>query len=151
MELVFTLITNKTLHFTSATTCKLYLKQNGALVDGSLGEDRYTYDGMLFPDAPVTATGRKALHTYQPDLAAYHGIPGKPVTIPAPEGQSFGEIAKTLTLWLDSNAILSQGELQTYFSLLLDIDGKEHPASLLASKVHWEGHGLFSIRLEELA
>lgn len=148
MKLAFALLTSKTLHFTSANTVMMYLKQNDTLLEASIGEDIYTYDGTLFPDTPVAATGRKAIHTAQPDLMAYTGMPGEPVEIVVPEGQTTADVLQTLTLWLDSNAILSQGELQTYFSLRCTIDGVERPISLLMRNVRWEGHGLFRIQLE---
>lgn len=142
MELTVELIAGKTQHFTSQSCTQVELRQNGRVVEASKGEDVFDYNGMLFPDSIVTATGRRAVHTWQPDLAAYQGGPGKPVQVNSLDG---------LTLWLQNTAILSQGELQTYYTLRVTADGRTLPVSLLATRVHWEGKGLFCIYLDYLA
>ena len=142
MEMTVELIAGKTLHFSSQSRIEAELRQNGQVVELSKGEDVFDYNGMLFPDSVVTATGRRTVHTYEPDLAAYRGTPGRPVQVETLEG---------LTLWIHNNAILSQGELQTYYTLRLVVDGRPVPVSLLLTRVHWEGKGLFCIHLDSLA
>jgi hypothetical protein len=142
MKMTAELIAEKTLHFTSQSLVEAELRQNGRVIETSRGEDVFDYNGMLFPDSIVTATGRRAVHTYQPDLAAYGGVPGEPGEVETLEG---------LTLWLHNNAILSQGELQTYFMLRITVDGRTLPVSLLLTRVHWVGKGLFCIYLDSLS
>ena len=152
MKLAFELITNLTMHFAPHHKFIIYLKQEEDVLEDSRGEDTFDYNGMLLPDYPVTATGRKALHRYEPGLTVYCGTPGCPIEISMAEDQTFHDIFKNLTLWVDNNSILSQGHLQTYFSLKVHINGREFMVPLISPfmRIHWEGQGLFKIYLDSL-
>ncbi len=142
MKMIVELIAGKTQHFTSQSRIEMELRQDGRVIQASRGEDVFDYNGMLFPDSVVAATGRRAVHTYQPDLTAYAGIPGEPAQVDSLEG---------LTLFIHNNAILSQGELQTYYTLRVAVDGRTLPVSLLQTRVHWNGRGQFYVYLESLS
>lgn len=152
MKLAFELISNLPIHFAPHHKYIIYLKQGETKLEESVGEDTFDYNGMLLPDYPITATGRKALHRYEPGLTIYKGQPGYPVEIPGSDQQTFHETFKNLTLWVDNNAILSQGHLQTYYSLRVHINGRKFLVPLLTPlmKIHWEGQGLFKIYLDSL-
>jgi len=152
VELAFALISRKTLHFAPHHALKMYIEQYGKLIESSVGEDLFRYNGTLFPDTPVVATGRTALHVPQPDLVAYQGTPGSPVQVASRPDQSVDDVFDTLTLWIDNNVILSQGDLQTYYTLLATVDGREIPLPLHTPlmKVDWREKGVFCIQLASL-
>jgi len=145
MEIAFTLIAGKTVHFTPNHTIKMYLTHNGALVEGSPGEDVFTYNGALLPDTPVGATGRMMIHEPQPDLAAFAGRPG--VAVPLPQDARAG-----LRLCIDTNLILCQGELQTYYRLEAAVDGRVIPLPLQVPlmRIDWREKGIFIIEVDDV-
>lgn len=149
MEMDFALLCEKTLHFSPHHRFRMYIERDGKPVEGSVGEDTFAYNGMFFSGTPVGATGRSAVHRPQPDLTGYQGVPGTPVALLPKPGQTEEELLASLALWVDNNLILSQGELQTYYSLRARIDGRVLPIPLHTPlmKVHWEGKGLFRIAL----
>jgi hypothetical protein len=153
MKLAFELITGLTLHFAPHHKLALYLKKGELLLEETWGEDRFDYNGMVLPDQPVCATGRKVLHTYEPGLAVFQGVPCRPAEIPPEPGKAPADLLQDLSLWLDNNAVMSQGELQTYYRLKAYVDGRAFPLPLLSPlmKVSWEGQGLFRIGLAGLA
>lgn len=152
MEMGFELVAGKEVHFTPNHFYRLHVAQGETALEETKGEDTFDYNGMLFPDAVVAATGRSVKHAYAPDLQAFAGTPAravKPAALQAAPRGAAQELLRSLTLWLDTNAIQSQGELQTYYRLQVYLDGKRFTLPLLSpmAKVGWEGNGLFKITL----
>ncbi len=145
MKLAFELITGLPVHFAPHHKFNLYLKKDDVVLKDSLGEDTFDYNGMLLADYPVTGTGRKVLHSYEPGLTIYQGTPACPIEV-------LQEDFKGLSLWLDNNSIMSQGELQTYYRLKVYCNDREFSLPLLSPlmKVYWEGQGLFLMDLASL-
>jgi len=141
MDMAIALITGRVLHFAPHHRIQIYIKHKDQLVEGSFGEDVFTYNGTLFPETPVVATGRTAIHQPQPDLTAYQGVPGTSVRLPE-------ENWKDMTLWVDSNLILDQGDLQTYYRLQVSVGQREIPLPLHTPlmPVAWVGRGIFCIK-----
>ena len=140
LNVAFALVTGKMVHFTPNYKIQMCIKHKGEIVEGSLGEDTFTHNGMLFSETPISATGRAVEHAAGFDLAAYTGIPGVPVILQADD-------LEDMSLWIVSNFILDQGELQTYYRLQITVDGREIPQTLHSplTPVEWVGRGEFCI------
>ena len=141
MNIAFALISGKGVHFTPNHKIQMYLTNNDTLIEGSFGEDTFRYNGFLFSEMPISATGRKAIHEPQLDITAYAGVWGVPAAL------HDGEI-RDMVLWVDSNFILDQGELQTYYRLQATVDSREIPQPLYTpmTPVTWMEKGVFCIK-----
>jgi len=152
MKLGFELLVNQSHIFAPHHKFVMYIKKQDSIIEESKGEDVFDYNGMLLANYPIAATGRKMIHRYEPGLSNYFGAPGCAVEIPESENKTAHECLQDLTLWVDNNAILSQGELQSYYSLRVLMNDRTFVLPLLSPliKVHWEGQGLFKIFLDQL-
>ncbi|MDL2300158.1 hypothetical protein LJC01_00745 [Clostridiaceae bacterium OttesenSCG-928-D20] len=159
MKLAFELICERGYQFLDSQIIEMFLERGGEIIEGSRGTDIYTYNGMLLPGSAVCASGRRSLHEIAPDLFGLGGSEAVPVSIePSPsdlENRSDfvgSEVFNGLRLWIETNTLISQGELQSYFSLIAHVDGREIPVSLNSSvtRINWHGCGRFCIELDFL-
>lgn len=148
MKIALDLVTNLALHVSPHHRFELTVRDGDTPLDALFGSDTYTYCAMLLPDQPVVATGRRCRHEPEVDLCALMGVPGKPV-----EAERGGRPFDGLSLWLDNNLILSQGQLQTFYSLRVRAGDADLlvPLSAPFMRVSWESQGLFRIDLAPLA
>ena len=148
MKLAFDLLTNLALQLAPHHWFEAVLTREGAVLEETRGRDTFAYSAMLLPNEPVCATGRRACHEHEPDLAGVRGVCGTPVEVELDEERPCADLA----LWIDTNRTMSQGELQTYFSLRCRCGEKDAvlPLQSPALRVHWEGQGLFEIELAPL-
>lgn len=137
MKLTVALVGTKETHVTPNHKIAIYLTKNNAIIPASYGEDQFTYNAMRFADTPLTATGRTVTHNPQFDLLAYQGVAGVPVKIDKDD-------LKTLDLVIETNLILDQGELQTYYRLAVQLDEREIPLPLYP--INWDKRGTFLMR-----
>lgn len=152
MKLGFELLTSQSHIFAPHHKYSMYIMKQDKIIEESRGEDTFDYNGMLLPNYPIAATGRTMRHRYEPGLSIYYGAPGCAVEIPGSEQITINECLKDMSVWLDNNVIMSQGELQTFFSLKVLLNDRTFVLPLLSPvlKVHWEGQGLFKIFLDQL-
>lgn len=149
MKLAFDLLTNLSLHLAPHHWFEAVLTHDGAVLETTRGRDTFAYSAMLLPGEPVCATGRTACHQPQPDLNGVRGVAGIMADVPLATEDPFAGLA----LWIDTNRTMSQGELQTYFSLRCRFAQRDAVISLSQPvlPVHWEGQGLFKIMLDPLS
>jgi len=152
MKLGFELLANQSHIFAPHHKYSMYIMKDDKIIEESRGEDVFDFNGMILPHYPITATGRFAKHRYEPGLSNYYGIPGCAVEIPGSENKTLYECLQGMSVWLDNNSIMSQGELQTFFNLKVLLNDRTFVLPLLSPvlKVHWEGQGLFKIFLDQL-
>lgn len=141
MLLAIELVPNLSVHFAPHHRYQVYVKRGDDVLSSTRGADTFSFNGTLLPGEPLCATGRDICHRPAIDLAELKGTPAAPAEIPDCDP---GE----LTFWLDTNAILSQEQLQTYYSLRVHMGTRKLTYPLLLLKIHWEGQGLFKVYLE---
>ena len=149
MRLAFDLVTNLALHVSAHHFFELCVRDGETTLAPLSGGDTYSYAAMLLPDQPVVATGRHCRHDPEVDLCGLHGIPGKLIEL----DRDAEKRLDGLSLWLDNNLILSQGQLQSFYSLRVRADGLDVLVPLAAPfhRVSWEGQGSFRIDLAPLS
>lgn len=141
MKLAIELVPNLSIPFSPHHRYELALTKGDTVFEAARGQDAFSFNGVLLFNEAICGTGRTAVHDFAPDLSESRGTPAQAVEI-SPEDFC------GLVLWLDTNAILAQEVLQTYYSLRLCANGAETLIPLTLLRVHWEGQGLFKIYLD---
>lgn len=152
MKIGIELIGDMSLHFSPHHYFKLHLQKSNSIIEQSKGEDTFHYNGILLPGCIVSATGRKKTHKLEPSLNHLTGFSCVPILIPNTEKLSLSESLKDLVLCIDTNLIMSQGELQTYYTMKINLNHKLITLPLLCHnmRVHWQNLGIFHVYLNDL-
>lgn len=143
MLLAIELVPNLSAHFAPHHRYIVYVKHGDDMLLKTRGADTFSFNGTLLPGEPLSGTGRSRCHRPNVDLMELRGAPAVPAEVPdAPLSE--------LAFYVDTNAILSQEELQSYYALRITVNDRKWTLPLLLTKIHWEGQGLFKIYLSGL-
>ncbi|WMJ83983.1 hypothetical protein ACS3UN_12945 [Oscillospiraceae bacterium LTW-04] len=143
MNLAFELVPDLATHIAPHHRFRMSLIKAGTEISTTCGSDCYNYNAMVLPGQPIAATGRNATHNYEPDLKGLKGIGGVAVEVPLLEDGDF----ENLVVNIDTNLILSQEILQSFYSLRCHIDDRTFllPLKRQLLRVSWDGLGIFNI------
>lgn len=143
MKLTFELMPDLATQLAPCHQFNLSVVKDGEEIQDSRGSDTYAYHAMVLPGRPIAATGRDAIHNFEPDLKGINGIAGTPVEVSI-EGI---EDLEGLIVRLDNNFILAPEILQSYYSLRCQVGEKVITVPLKSHfcRVNWKGLGTFEI------
>ncbi len=143
MKLAFELVPDLATQLAPCHQFRLSVLKDGEEIVDSCGSDSYSYHAMVLPGRPIAATGRDAIHDFEPDLKGINGIAGSPIEVPIEDIEELERIS----VRLDNNFILAQEILQSFYSLRCQIGEKVLvlPLKSYLCRVNWKGLGTFDI------
>jgi len=142
MNIGFELIAETSTYVTPNHSFRMELYAGEVLLPLSVGTDTYNFNGCIWPQKIIAATGRRSTHDLKIALGSFQADPSRP--IPVKE-----EYIPELKLKLINNKILDQAELKHGFSIRMNLGDRVQDILLARPDVpvFWEGRGEFLIPL----